>query len=229
MPVTALPRRSSASAARTSSRDRSAAGAPWKPLVAYAAVIAAALALGCYRRIDRVAAHAHVLQVDQHRRPRQRAAVEGRSDGGAERAARREPRLDRPRRAGAGGCWRRRGSATRRCADRCRRRSTSIDLRAPADRHRPHQQRHASRRRSRRDHRSVRTRSTPISICRSSTACRRVAERQRDDDRRGACRSGGARDRGDPKSKPAIARRLSQVDVTDAHNAIGHPQRRSRR
>ena len=60
-----------------------------------------------------------------HRRPRQRAAVEGRSARGAERPARREPGLDRSRRAGASGCWRRRGCATPRCGARCRRRSKS--------------------------------------------------------------------------------------------------------
>ena len=125
--------------------------------------------------------------------------------------------MDRPRRAGAGGCWRRRGCATRRCAGRCRRRSkSSISERQPIGIGRIGEQT-VSGRRARRRHRRVRA-----AVRRSRSADHR---RPRDAGRR---RHGGgpttraelaARVIARSRTKPELAQRLSQIDVSDLHNA----------
>ena len=67
------------------------------------------------------------------------------------------------------------GRATPRCGARCRRRSRSWSRSGSRSAIGRIARRHVSRRRARRDHRSSTARSTPTSICRSSTACRRRA------------------------------------------------------
>ena len=215
----------SAVAARTDRRFRRAHVKPGRKR-AMAAVLQAAggldrrpspaLAYGVYRT-SVVAAQAHVLLVDH-------IVVRGneRLSNGEVLAVLNGLRgeslmwtdLDVWRRPADGA---RRGCATRRCGARCRRRSKSSSSERTADRHRPHRRRDVPRRRVGRDHRSVRP------------ALRRPRSADR---RRPADGAGGAGSMTDEaraelaarviaavKAKPQIASRLSQVDVSDLHNA----------
>ena len=126
-------------------------------------------------------------------------------------------RVDRPRARGAGGCWRRRGCATPRCAARCRRRSRWSSRSGSRSASGASTARCTSSTSAASSSTST-GRSTRISICRSSTASSAPTADggALTDEARAEL---AARVIAALGAQPAIARRLSQIDVSDLHNA----------
>ena len=90
-----------------------------------------------------------------------------------------------------------------------------VDPRAGAARYRPHQRRAVSRRRPRRGHRRIRTRTTRTSTCRLSTVSRRRARNTQT-----LYRALLARRLLDALRVRNMASQISQIDVSDARNAV---------
>ena len=99
------------------------------------------------------------------------------------------------------------------------------DLRAAADGHRPHQRRAVPDRRSRRHHRRSSVPTTRSSTCRSSTASPRAPRDNGPliDEARAAL---AARVLASLQTRPDLARRVSQIDVSDVRDAVADSQGR---
>ena len=215
------------STARTSSRRaergagaRSRAGRSLKyGLLAAVVVLRASIAAA------RSSAHAHVAAGRPHRRPRQRAAVEGRSAGGA--------RAGCAARTWCGPTWTR-GAAAAGVAVGARRGAPAlaavdgrgVGLRAAADRHRPDRRRRlylVDERGVVIDEYGPQYADLDLPII-DGLAARRTDDGSITDERRAEL---AARLIAALQAKPEIARRVSQIDVTRSAQRGGHPDRRS--